>query len=58
MLYQLSYYCHWGRTVCPSEQGTEQQEGAIFYSHNGGAANIICMHHDPDHLQFCSTTAI
>ena len=49
-------YVRWGRTVCPSEQGTELvysgKAGGTYYSHSGGAANIICMPNDPNHLQY------
>ena len=51
-------YVRWGRTVCPSGQGTELvysgTAGGSYYGHSGGAANIICMPSDPNHLQYQS----
>ena len=51
-------YVRWGRTVCPSGQETELvyagTAGGSYYSHSGGAANIICMPRNPDHLRYRS----
>ena len=51
-------YVRWGRTTCPTGQGTELvyygTAGGSYYSHSGGAANIICMPRDPDHLRYSS----
>ena len=51
-------YIRWGRTVCPSGQGTQLvysgRAGGTHYSHKGGAANYLCMPDDPDHLQYQS----
>ena len=49
-------YVRWGRTICPSGQETELvyygTAGGSHYTHSGGAANIICMPSDPNHLQY------
>ena len=51
-------YTRWGRTTCPSDQGTE-----VLYSgraagsplqNSGGGANYICLPEDPDYLPFQS----
>ncbi|CAI8027491.1 Short-chain collagen C4 (Fragment) [Geodia barretti] len=51
-------YVRWGRTVCPSGQGTELvysgRAGGSRYDHQGGGANHLCMPDDPEHLQFTS----
>ena len=51
------YVC-WGRTVCPSGQGTELvysgRAGGSHYDHSGGGANHLCMPDDPEHLQYTS----
>ena len=51
-------YIRWGRTVCPSDQGTQLvysgRAGGTHYTHKGGAANYLCMPNDPDHLQYQS----
>ena len=51
-------YVRWGRTTCPSGQGTE-----LLYSgraagsrHNGGGVNILCMPDNPDHMEYGSQT--
>ena len=53
------YVC-WGRTVCPSDQGTELvysgRAGGSCWSHQGGGANHLCLPDDPDHLQYGSGT--
>ena len=53
-------YVRWGRTVCPSDQGTELvysgRAGGSRYNHQGGGANHLCLPPDPDHLQFTSGT--
>ena len=49
-------YIRWGRTTCPTGQGTELvysgRAGATRYDHKGGAANYLCMPDDPDHSLF------
>ena len=51
-------YIRWGRTTCPTGQGTELvysgRAGATRYDHKGGAANYLCMPDDPDHSLFQS----
>ena len=51
-------YVRWGRTSCPSDQGTELlysgRAGGTHRYHKGGAANYICMPDDPDHLLYLS----
>ena len=51
-------YIRWGRTTCPSGNGTELlysgRAGGTHYLHSGGAANYLCMPDDPDHLQYQS----
>ena len=51
-------YVRWGRTVCPSGQGTELvysgRAGGSHYDHQGGGANHLCMPDDPEHLQYTS----
>ena len=48
-------YTRWGRTTCPSGQGTELvysgRAGGSHFSHKGGAANYLCM---PDNPQYSS----
>ena len=49
-------YIRWGRTTCPSENGTELlysgRAGGTDRRHKGGAANYLCMPDDPYHLQY------
>ena len=51
-------YIRWGRTTCPSGNGTELlysgRAGGTHWQHSGGAANYLCMPDDPDHLQYQS----
>ena len=51
-------YIRWGRTTCPSGNGTELlysgRAGGTHWDHSGGAANYLCMPDDPDHLQYQS----
>ena len=51
-------YTRWGRTSCPSGQGTELvysgRAGGSWYSKTGGASNYLCMPDDPDYLLFAS----
>ena len=51
-------YTRWGRTTCPTDQGTELvyagRAGGTHFGHEGGAANYICMPDDPNHLQYQS----
>ena len=51
-------YVRWGRTVCPSDQGTELvysgRAGGSSSGDKGGGANHLCLPDDPDHLQYTS----
>ena len=51
-------YTRWGRTTCPSTQGTQLlyagRAGGTCYQNTGGGANYLCMPDDPDHLQYQS----
>ena len=51
-------YTHWGRTTCPTVQGTtlfySGRAGGMHKHHKGGAANYLCLPNDPDHLQYQS----
>ena len=51
-------YVRWGRTSCPSDQGTELlysgRAAGSKYNHKGGGANRLCMPDDPEHLQYGS----
>ena len=51
-------YTRWGRTSCPSGQGTELvysgRAGGSWWSKTGGASNHLCMPDDPDYLLFAS----
>ena len=53
-------YVHWGRTSCPTGQGTQLvysgRAGGSRYNHQGGAANHLCMPDNPEHLQYGSGT--
>ena len=49
-------YVRWGRTSCPSDQGTELlysgRAAGSKYNTQGGGANHLCMPDDPEHLQY------
>ena len=51
-------YVRWGRTSCPSDQGTELlysgRAAGSKYNTKGGGANHLCMPDDPEHLQYAS----
>ena len=51
-------YTRWGRTTCPTTQGTQLlyagRAVGTHYGHSGGAANYLCMPDDPDYLQYQS----
>ena len=51
-------YVRWGRTSCPTGQGTELiysgRAGGSYRLHQGGAANHLCMPDNPEHLQYGS----
>ena len=53
-------YIRWGRTSCPTDQGTDLvysgRAGGSRAGHQGGGANHLCMPDDPDHLQYGSGT--
>ena len=47
-------YTRWGRTTCPTDQGTQLlyagRAGETPQGQKGGAANYLCLPNDPDHL--------
>ena len=49
-------YTRWGRTTCPTDQGTELlysgRAGGTSKLNKGGAANFLCLPNDPDHLPY------
>ena len=49
-------YVRWGRTSCPTGQGTELvysgRAGGTYSGFQGGGANILCMPNNPDHQQY------
>ena len=49
-------YTHWGRTSCPSDQGTELiysgKAGGSHYSKHGGGANLLCLPSDPEYSRW------
>ena len=51
-------YTRWGRTTCPTDQGTQLlyagRTGGSQRYHKGGAANYLCMPDNPDYLQYNS----
>ena len=51
-------YTRWGRTSCPSGQGTELlysgRAGGTARGHVGGAANILCLPNDPQYSRYGS----
>ena len=51
-------YVRWGRTSCPTDQGTELlysgRAGGSMRDHKGAGANYLCMPNDPDHMQYDS----
>ena len=51
-------YTRWGRTSCPSGQGTELlysgRAGGTRLAHKGGAANILCLPNDPQYSRYGS----
>ena len=51
-------YVRWGRTSCPTGQGTELvysgRAGGSRYTQKGGGANHLCMPDNPEHLQYRS----
>ena len=51
-------YVRWGRTSCPTGQGTQLvysgRAGGSHRQHKGGAANHLCMPDNPEHLQYGS----
>ena len=53
-------YIRWGRTVCPTGDNAELlysgRAGGNRRDRSGGAANILCMPDNPDHLQHISGT--
>ena len=51
-------YTRWGRTSCPSGQGTELlysgRAGGTRYTRTGGATNTLCLPDDPEYSQYRS----
>ena len=51
-------YVRWGRTTCPSGQGTELlysgRAAGSRGSFHGGSASYLCMPEDPDHMEYGS----
>ena len=51
-------YVRWGRTSCPTGQGTQLvysgRAGGSYYTHKGAGANHLCMPDNPEHLQYGS----
>ena len=51
-------YVRWGRTSCPSDQGTELlysgRAAGSRHDHQGGGVNHLCMPDDPEHLRYGS----
>ena len=51
-------YTRWGRTSCPSGQGTELvysgRAGGSWWRQTGGGSNYLCMPDDPDYLVYGS----
>ena len=51
-------YNRWGRTSCPSDQGTELiysgRAGGTHFHHHGGAANLLCLPNDPEYSTYGS----
>ena len=49
-------YTRWGRTVCPSVEGTQLlyagRLGGTHHDIKGGAANYLCMPEDPEYLEY------
>ena len=49
-------YTRWGRTTCPSGQGTELvysgRAGGSHFLHKGGAANYLCMPDNPQYSNY------
>ena len=46
-------YTRWGRTICPSDQGTELvysgRAGGSHLAHKGGGANLLCLPDNPEY---------
>ena len=51
-------YTRWGRTSCPSGQGTELlysgRAGGTYHHSQGGASNILCLPNDPQYSRYGS----
>ena len=54
-------YIRWGRTSCPTVNGTEYVYDSItagtYYSHVGGGSNYICLMKDPKYPPQATTTS-
>ena len=51
-------YTRWGRTSCPSDQGTSLvysgRAGGSYFHHHGGGANLLCLPDDPEYSRYDS----
>ena len=51
-------YTRWGRTSCPSDQGTSLvysgRAGGSYFDRHGGAANLLCLPDDPEYSRYDS----
>ena len=51
-------YTRWGRTTCPTDQGTELvysgRAGGSYFHHHGGAADLLCLPDDPEYSVYGS----
>ena len=51
-------YTRWGRTICPSDQGTELvysgRGGGTYRDRTGGGTNLLCLPDDPEYSIFGS----
>ena len=49
-------YTRWGKTSCPSDQGTSLvysgRAGGSYYHHHGGGANLLCLPDDPEYSRY------
>ena len=49
-------YTRWGRTTCPSDQGTtlvySGRAGGSYNQNHGGAANLLCLPDDPEFSRY------
>ena len=49
-------YTRWGRTSCPSDQGTSLvysgRAGGSYFNSHGGGANLLCLPDDPEYSRY------